>query len=153
MRTVARQADCPTCKHIKIYENAKIFLYCQSADRGCTSFSRSIEMMFRTQNHVYSINIQRCWYHIQARSQGGVGGVVRPPPVAHPKDFVPPFSNFVPPFSNFVPPFSNFVPPFSNFVPPFSNFVPPLEYVDDVTRAMSKGGVLVNVQEWGRFSN
>ena len=111
----------------------------------------------------------------QARSQGGVGGVVRPPPVAHPKDFVPPFSNFVPPFSNFVPPFSNFVPPcsnfvppfsnfvppfsnfvppFSNFVPPFSNFVPPLEYVDDVTRAMSKGGgVLVNVQEWGRFSN
>ena len=56
----------------------------------------------------------------QARSQGGggVGGVVRPPPVAHPKDFVPPFSNFVPPFSNFVPPFSNFVPPFSNFVPP-----------------------------------
>ena len=116
----------------------------------------------------------------QARSQGGVGGVVRPPPVAHPKDFVPPFSNFVPPFSNFVPPFSNFVPPFSNFVPPFnnfvppfnnfvppfsnfvppfsnfvppfSNFVPPLRYVDDVTRAMSKGGVLVNVQEWGRFS-
>ena len=78
----------------------------------------------------------------QARSQGGGGrGVVRPPPVAHPKDFVPPFSNFVPPFSNFVPPFSNFVPPFSNFVPPFSNFVPPLEYVDDVTRAMSKGGV------------
>ena len=51
---------------------------------------------------------------------GGVGGVGRPPPpVAHPKDFVPPFSNFV---------------------PPFSNFVPPLEYVDDVTRAMSKGG-------------
>ena len=98
--------------------------------------------------------------YTQARSQGGVGGVVRPPPVAHPKDFVPPFSNFVPPFSNFVPPFSNFVPPFSNFVPPFSNFVPPfsnfvppLEYVDDVTRAMSKGGVLVNVQEWGRFSN
>ena len=98
---------------------------------------------------------------------GGWGGVVRPLPVAHPKDFVPPFSNFVPPFSNFVPPFSNFVPPFSNFVPPFSNFVPPfsnfvppfsnfvppLEYVDDVTRAMSKGGVLVNVQEWGRFSN
>ena len=66
---------------------------------------------------------------------GGSGGVVRPPPpppVAHPKDFVPPFSNFV---------------------PPFSNFVPPLEYVDDVTRAMSKGGALVNVQEWGRFSN
>ena len=94
-------------------------------------------------------------------ARGEVGGVVRPPPVAHPKDFVPPFSNFVPPFSNFVspfsnfvPPFSNFVPPFSNFVPPFSNFVPPLEYVDDVTRAMSKGGgVLVNVQEWGRFSN
>ena len=87
-------------------------------------------------------------------ARGGVGGVVRPPPpVAHPKDFVPPFSNFVPPFSNFVPPFSNFVPPFSNFVPPFSNFVPPLEYVDDVTRAMSKGGVLVNVQERGRFSN
>ena len=75
-----------------------------------------------------------------ARGGGGVGGVIRPPPVAHPKDFVPPFSNFVPPFSNFVPPFSNFVPPFSNFVPPFSNFVPPLEYVDDVTRAMSKGG-------------
>ena len=92
--------------------------------------------------------------YMQARSQGGVGGVVRPPPVAHPKDFVPPFSNFVPPFSNFVPPFSNFVPPFSNFVPPFSNFVPPFEYVDDVTRAMSKGGgVLVNVQEGGRFSN
>ena len=79
-------------------------------------------------------------------ARGGSGGVVRPPPVAHPKDFVPPFSNFVPPFSNFVPPFSNFVPPFSNFVPPFSNFVPPfsnfvppfsnfvppLEYVDDV---------------------
>ena len=78
---------------------------------------------------------------------GGWGGSYDPPPVAHPKDFVPPFSNFVPPFSNFVPPFSNFVPPFSNFVPPFSNFVPPLEYVDDVTRAMS------NVQEWGRFSN
>ena len=107
-------------------------------------------------------------------ARGGSGGSYDPPPVAHPKDFVPPFSNFVPPFSNFVPPFSNFVPPFSNFVPPFSNFVPPfsnfvppfsnfvppfsnfvppLEYVDDVTRAMSKGGVLVNVQEWGRFSN
>ena len=57
---------------------------------------------------------------------GGSGGSYDPPPVAHPKDFVPPFSNFV--------------PPFSNFVPPFSNFVPPLEYVDDVTRAMSKGG-------------
>ena len=79
-------------------------------------------------------------------ARGGRGGRTTPP-VAHPKDFVPPFSNFVPPFSNFVP-------PFSNFVPPFSNFVPPLEYVDDVTRAMSKGGgVLVNVQEWGRFSN
>ena len=104
---------------------------------------------------------------LQARSQGGVGGVVRPPPVAHPKDFVPPFSNFVPPFSNFVPPcsnfvppfsnfvppFSNFVPPFSNFVPPFSNFVPPLEYVDDVTRGMSKGGVLVNVQGGGVLVN
>ena len=115
-------------------------------------------------------------------ARGGRGGRTTPrPPVAHPKDFVPPFSNFVPPFSNFVPPFSNFVPPFSNFVPPFSNFVPPfsnfvppfsnfvppfsnfvppfsnfvppLEYVDDVTRAMSKGGVLANVQEWGRFSN
>ena len=24
---------------------------------------------------------------------------------------------------------------------------------DDVTRTMSKGGVPVNVQEWGRFSN
>ena len=107
---------------------------------------------------------------LQARSQGGGGSggsYDPPPPVAHPKDFVPPFSNFVPPFSNFVPPFSNFVPPFSNFVPPFSNFVPPfsnfvppfsnfvppfsnfvppLEYVDDATRAMSKGGVLVNVQ-------
>ena len=109
-------------------------------------------------------------HFMQARSQGGGrgGGSYDPPPVAHPKDFVPPFSNFVPPFSNFVPPFSNFVPPFSNFVPPFSNFVPPfsnfvppfsnfvppfsnfvppfsnfvppLEYVDDVTRAMSKGG-------------
>ena len=75
-----------------------------------------------------------------ARGGVGGGGSYDPPPVAHPKDFVPPFSNFV--------------PPFSNFVPPFSNFVPPLEYVDDVTRAMSKGGgVLVNVQEWGRFSN
>ena len=104
---------------------------------------------------------------MQTRSQGGgVGGVGHP--VAHPKDFVPPFSNFVPPFSNFVPPFSNFVPPFSNFVPPFSNFVPPfsnfvppfsnfvppLEYVDDVMHTGNvQGGVLVNVQEWGRFSN
>ena len=97
---------------------------------------------------LFKENMLNLMYDMQARSQGGgVGGVVRPPPVAHPKDFVPPFSNFVPPFSNFVP-------PFSNFVPPFSNFVPPLEYVDDVTRAMSKGGgVLVNVQEWGRFSN
>ena len=59
-------------------------------------------------------------------ARGGRGGSDDPPPVAHPKDFVPPFSNFV--------------PPFSNFVPPLSNFVPPLEYVDDVTRAMSKGG-------------
>ena len=92
-----------------------------------------------------------CEQRVQARSQGGGRGG-RTPPVAHPKDFVPPFSNFVPPFSNFVPPFSNFVPPFSNFVPAFSNFVPPLEYVDDVTRGMSKGGgVLVNVQEWGVF--
>ena len=70
---------------------------------------------------------------IRPVARGGSGGSYDPPPpVAHPKDFVPPFSNFV---------------------PPFSNFVPPLEYVDDVTRAMSKGGVLVNVQEWGRFSN
>ena len=81
----------------------------------------------------------------QARSQGGgVGGVVRPPPVAHHKDFVPPFSNFVPPFSNFVP-------PFSNFVPPFSNFVPALEYVDDVTRAMSKGGGCLWMSKSGAF--
>ena len=54
----------------------------------------------------------------QARSQGvgvgvGGGGGRTPPPVAHPQEFVPPFSNFVPPFTNFVPPFSNFVPPFS----------------------------------------
>ena len=77
---------------------------------------------------------------IRPVARGGGRGGRTTPPVAHPKDFVPPFSNFVPPFSNFVPPFSNFVPPFSNFVPPFSNFVPPLEYVDDVTRAMSKGG-------------
>ena len=114
---------------------------------------------------------------VQARSQGGggVGGVVRPPPVAHPKDFVPPFSNFVPPFSNFVPPFSNFVPPFSNFVPPFSNFVPPFSnFVPPFSNFVPpfiailfhpwnmwmtshgqcpRGGVLVNVQEWGRFSN
>ena len=76
------------------------------------------------------------YIYMQARSHG-VGRPPPPPPVAHPKDFVPPFSNFVPPFSNFVPPFSNFA----------------LEYVDDVTRAMSKGGVPVNVQEWGRFSN
>ena len=97
--------------------------------------------------------LNKLW--LQARSQGGVGGVVRPPPppVAHPKDFVPPFSNFVPPFSNFVqlPPFSNFVPPFSNFVPPFSNFVPPLEYVDDVTRAMSKGGDACECPRVGAF--
>ena len=53
-------------------------------------------------------------------ARGGRGGrTTPPPPVAHPKDFVPPFSNFV---------------------PPFSNFVSPLEYVDDVTLAMSKGG-------------
>ena len=104
--------------------------------------------------------------YIQARSQGGGGrGGRTTPPVAHPKDFVPPFSNFVPPFSNFVPPFSNFVPPFSNFVPPFSNFVPPfsnfvppfsnfvppLEYVDDVTRAMSKGGGACECPRVGAF--
>ena len=29
---------------------------------------------------------------------------------------------------------------------------PPPWNVDDVTRAMPKGGVLVNVQEWGCFS-
>ena len=100
-----------------------------------------------------------------ARGGGVGGGRTTPPPVAHPKDFVPPFSNFVPPFSNFappfsnfvppfsnfVPPFSNFVPPFSNFVPPFSNFVPPLEYVDDVTRAMSKGGCLWMSKSGGVF--
>ena len=66
----------------------------------------------------------------QARSQGG-GGTTPPPQLPIPKDFVPPFSNFA---------------------PPCSNFVPPLEYVDDITRAMSKGGgVLVNVQEGGVF--
>ena len=107
-----------------------------------------------------------------ARGGGSGGSYDPPPPVAHPKDFVPPFSNFVPPFSNFVPPFSNFVPPFSNFVPPFSNFVPPfsnfvppfsnfvppfsnfvspLEYVDDVTRAMSKGGGACECPRVGAF--
>ena len=98
----------------------------------------------------YLIQCNKC----RPVARGGVGGVVRPPPpppVAHPKDFVPPFSNFVPPFSNFVPPFSNFVPPFSNFVPPFSNFVPPLEYVDDVTRAMSKGGGACECPRVGAF--
>ena len=82
---------------------------------------------WRPHPFVHDAPIPSCpWspFIIQARSQGGGvgggGGVGRPPPVAHPKDFVPPFSNFVPPFSNFVPPFSNFVPPFSNFVPPFS---------------------------------
>ena len=119
-----------------------------------------------TSHQGQSIKNRRCTHGPQARSQGGgVGGVVRPPPVAHPKDFVPPFSNFVPPFSNFVPPFSNFVPPFSNFVPPFSNFVPPfsnfvlpfsnfvppLEYVDDVTRAMSKGGGACECPRVGAF--
>ena len=103
---------------------------------------------------------------MQARSQGGGGrGGRTTPPVAHPKDFVPPFSNFVPPFSNFVPPFSNFVPPFSNFVPPFSNFVPPfsnfvppfsnfvppLEYVDDVTRANVQGGGACECPRVGAF--
>ena len=115
-----------------------------------------------------SVMFVLCVWCVQARSQGGGGGRggrTTPPPVAHPKDFVPPFSNFVPPFSNFVPPFSNFVPPFSNFVPPFSNFVPPfsnfvppfsnfvppLEYVDDVTRAMSKGGCLWMSKSGGVF--
>ena len=110
----------------------------------------SIENMFfnlmRQENRVgtwESKETQSVWmiYGIQARSQGGggVGGGGRaPPPVAHPKDFVPPFSNFV--------------PPFSNFVPHFSNFVPPLEYVDDVTRAMSKGGCLW-MSKRGVFSN
>ena len=70
---------------------------------------------------------------LQARSRGGGGRGGRttpPPPVAHPKDFVPPFSNFV---------------------PPFSNFVPPLEYVDDVTRAMSKGGGACECPRVGAF--
>ena len=111
--------------------------------------------------HQVYLYITREVFIMQARSQGGggVGGVVRPPPVAHPKNFVPPFSNFVPPFSNFVPPFSNFVPPFSNFVPPFSNFVPPFSnFVPPFMWMTShgqcpRGGVLVNVQDWGRFSN
>ena len=30
---------------------------------------------------------------------GGGGRTTPPPPVAHPQDFVPPFSNFVPPFN------------------------------------------------------
>ena len=100
---------------------------------------------------------------MQARSQGGGGrGGRTTPPVAHPKDFVPPFSNFVPPFSNFVPPFSNFVPPFSNFVPPFSKslfhplailFHPWNMWMTSHGQCPRGGGVLVNVQEWGRFSN
>ena len=119
-----------------------------------------------TQSYKCCWRCQRLVLIKQARSQGGVGGVVRPPPVAHPKDFVPPFSNFVPPFSNFVPPFSNFVPPFSNFVPPFSNFVPPFSnfvppfsnFVPPLENGWRhtgnvQGGVLMNVQEWGRFSN
>ena len=82
--------------------------------------------------------IHSSMYLYQARSQGGGGSDdPPPPPVAHPKDFVPPFSNFV--------------PPFSNFVPPFSNCVPPLEYVDDVTRAMSRGGGACECPRGGCF--
>ena len=78
-------------------------------------------------------------------ARGGGRGVGRPPPpVAHPQDFVPPFSNFVPPFSNFVPPFSNFVPPLAILFHPWN--------VDDVTRAMSKGGCACECPRGGCFS-
>ena len=88
----------------------------------------------------------------QARSQGGGGGVggwgvVRPPQMPIPKILFHPLAILVPTFSILFHlaailfhPLAILFHPFSNFVPPISNFVPPLEYVDDVTRTMSKGG-------------
>ena len=84
--------------------------------------------------------------HNQARSQGGGGwgvGRTTPPPVAHPQDFVPPFSNFVPPFSNFVPPFTILFHPLAILFHPWN--------VDDVTRAMSKGGGACECPRVGAF--
>ena len=61
------------------------------------------------------------------------GGGRTPPPVAHPQDFVPPFSNFVPPFSKPMQSVRDRDRPITTPPPWTWN-------VDDVTRAMSKGG-------------
>ena len=85
---------------------------------GCHHTGTLLCVGHRISSHMCTVISQ------QARSQGGSGGSYDPPPpVAHPKDFVP----------------------------PFSNFVPPLEYVDDVTRAMSKGGGACECPRVGAF--
>ena len=106
---------------------------------------------------------------------GGGGGRTTPPPVAHPQEFVPPFSNFVPPFSNFVPPFSKPMQSVRDRDRPITP--PPLGLRMWMTshgqcprgvvlvnvqeggvqffggQMTSRGQWPVNVQEWGRFSN
>ena len=98
---------------------------------------------------------------------GGSGGVVRPPPqLPIPKILFHPLAILFHPLAIlfhlsailfhplailFHPSAILFHAPFSNFVPPFSNFVPPLEYVDDVTRAMSKGGGACECPRVGAF--
>ena len=78
---------------------------------ACVGLCGKLAKLVVTPIHAY---IQYSIHTRPVARGGGVGGGGRTtPPVAHPKDFVPPFSNFVPPFSNFVPPFSNFVPPWN----------------------------------------
>ena len=102
-----------------------------------------------------------------ARGGGGRWGSDDPPPVAHPKDFVPPFSNVVPPFSNLFHPLAILFHPLAILFHPLAILFHPwnmwmtshgqcprggacecprggcfpiFRRADDVTRTMSKGG-------------
>ena len=89
---------------------------------------------------------------MQARSQGGSGGVVRPPQLPIPKILFHPLAILFHPLAILFHLSAILFHPLAILFHPSAILFHPWN-MDDVTRAMSKGGVLVNVQEWGRFSN
>ena len=111
-------------------------------------------------------------FRLRPVARGGVGGVVRPPPqLPIPKILFHPLAILFHPLAILFHPSAILFHPLVILSHPWNMWmtshgqcprgggacecprVGAFFQIDDVTRTMSKGGVLVNVQEWGRFSN
>ena len=97
----------------------------------------------------YSTNKRK--YHIQARSQGGSDD---PPQLPIPKILFHPLAILFHPWNMWMTSHGQCPRGGGACECPRGGCFPIFRRADDVTRTMSKGGgVPVNVQEWGRFSN